>query len=122
MLNNDIPVIFSYDNTIFNRGEKLKLYKPQFESLPSYNGSSPKYNLIDYNEQGEPVSSHYMVITGIVEYSDDVKKSLSRSDGEKYETMLQISSWGRKYYVSLSFFTDRLSKFTNIMYLKNVKK
>ena len=107
MIKNNIPVIMSFDNTehkaynIFlkdNLDIELSLYTTE--------------NFIDFKEE-QCVKSHYMVITGIVEYSDDVIGL--RSDGRTFDNMLQVSSWGRKYYISSDDYTNNLSIFSNIL-------
>lgn len=67
MIQNDIPVMFSFDKTV-------QYFKNNFldsqliESLDLYISS----DLLEYEYSKYSVASHYMVITGIVEYSDDV--------------------------------------------------
>ena len=71
---------------------------------------------------GNPVSvlngGHYVTVTGVEEYST--------SDGTKI--MLEISSWGRKYYVNYDEYLEYVRKndnfyFSNILYIKKkIKK
>lgn len=56
----------------------------------------------------ETAKSHYMVITGIVEFSDDVYGIT------KHKIMYEISSWGEKYYIDAEKYLSNLSIFSNI--------
>lgn len=90
MLLNDIPVVFSY----YNNDEKLDLYVTT--------------NLMDFTA-AKTAESHYMVITGIVEFSDDVV------DITKHKTLFEVSSWGKKYYIDAEKYLSNLSPFSNIL-------
>ena len=90
MLSNDIPVVFAY----YNNDEKLDLYETT--------------NLTDFTA-AKTVESHYMVITGIVEFSDDVV------DITKHKTLFEVSSWGKKYYIDAEKYLSNLSPFSNIL-------
>ena len=72
------PVITAYDNTL--HGQELKLYKA--------------YDNIDdgvyYYNQG--ISSHYVNITALSEYSDSVK------DYTGHKTIAQISTWRQRQF------------------------
>lgn len=73
MLNNNIPVIISYDVT-----EALHLY-------------------FDYTskERYDTTQSHYMVITEIIDFSDEMSNKYNHS------TLLKVSSWGKVRYIDL---------------------
>lgn len=96
MITNDIPVIISYDKSTGN-GVELPLYKEITDTDPI-----------------TTVSSHYMIVTGILKYSDDV-------DIEKAHiscrTMLQVSSWEQKFYIPYDKYVENLSLFTNLFNL-----
>lgn len=68
-----------------------------------------KYKFVP--RKGKLVSSHYVTVTGILE------------NGVKGETMLEISSWGTKYYINYDeylYFIEKYSNpvFSNIMYIE----
>lgn len=105
MLSNDIPVIIAIGPGFF-RKNKLNFYNKQ-ENKPS---------LIF-----KPVTKtkdHYVTVTGVEEYPT--------TDGTKI--MLEISSWGRKYYVNYNEYLEYVRKndnfyFSNILYIKKkIKK
>lgn len=83
MLDNDIPVVASYDCTL--RGEKL-IYKKD------KNGVLEDYSYME---------SHYFVMTGI-----------------KENKIIQISTYGGKYFIEFDEWVKNLSYFTNILYIK----
>lgn len=90
MLNNDLPVLFSYDND-----KKLTLFK--FEN-----------NEFSYTYK-RTVESHYMVATEVIEYSKDVKKIMG------YNTLLKVATYGKTFYVDYDLYSKELGVFTNIM-------
>ena len=90
MLSNDIPVVFAY----YNNDEELDLYITT--------------NLTNFTV-AQTVKSHYMVITGIIEFSDDVV------DITKHKTLYEVSSWGKKYYIDAEKYLSNLSPFSNIL-------
>jgi len=79
MLTNNIPVIISYENSFIPNTPSLNLYT--------------KNDLI-YTPENDTMS-HYMVITGIIEYSADASKL------SKHSIMIRVSSWGEEYYIDL---------------------
>ena len=97
MVRNNIPVIFSFDNGFSD--EKLKLYTSTDEKSYSFN-------------MDDAVSSHYMAVTGIIEYSDEI------ADRIRHQRMLEISSWGKKYYIDFDEYAPFMSPFTNILYIQ----
>ena len=95
MLSNDIPVLFSVGPGFFKK-EKINLY-----TRAEHDGKS-------VFKQTSRTKDHYMIITGVLE-------------GEK--TMLEISSWGSKYYISFNEYLHYIKKndnsfFSNILYIK----
>ncbi len=95
MLSNDIPVLFSVGPGFFHK-----------DRLPLYNKTQEAGKLIFKPVQR--TKDHYMIITGVLE-------------GEK--TMLEISSWGTKYYISFDEYKKYIKKcdnylFSNILYIK----
>ena len=85
------PVVFSYNNA-----DGLKLYK--------YDESS-----MSFVQEENSVYSHYMICTGIIEFSDDVIRET------EYHNMLHISSAGREYYIDFDFYLSKMDLCTNIM-------
>lgn len=96
MLSKDIPVIFSFDHTL-GPVDKLTLYK--------------LVNSNKYETYGE-IESHYMTITGIIEYSPEAANLTGHT------TLLEVSSWGKKLYIDFEEFSQSLSLFTNILEVK----
>ena len=92
MINEDIPVVFSY-----NDNNKLQLYK----------FTNKKY----VTNGGEEVYHHYMVATGIIEYSDEVAKLIGR------KCMVRIATYGKEYYMDFDEYTPSLLD-SNIMYVQ----
>lgn len=92
MLNNDIPIPASY--YVFNKNNKLDFYVFDKDELTMRKENS--------------CTSHYFNITGIVRLKNNGKN----------EDFLIISSWGKEYYILLNKWVDKLSYFTNIMYLE----
>ena len=95
MLSNDIPVLFSVGPGFFHK-EKLPLYSKNVE------GTKLVFKPV------QRTKDHYMIITGVLE-------------GEK--TMLEISSWGKRFYISYEEYIKYIKKydnyfFSNILYIK----
>ena len=90
-IQNDKPIIFSYNNS----DSKLLLFC-QDDTNKSF-------------AYKESVESHYMICTGIIEYSEDV------SQFTRFSTMMHISSWGMEYYIDFDSYFDEMSVSTNIM-------
>lgn len=96
MINNDIPAVFSYSVTFAN---ELQLYRFVDHQFTINDGTS--------------VSGHYMVATGVIEYSDDVKNIIGR------KRILRVATYGKEYYVDYDEYAEQLSSIdTNIMYIK----
>lgn len=100
MLQKDIPVIFSYwkENHLvkFGLASKLNLYSDK--ELTQYETS---------------VMAHYMVITKIIQYSEDLQKY----NNNNLSTVLEVSSWGKRYYINYDEYASEISPFTNMMYI-----
>ncbi len=60
----------------------------------------------------EPTNGHYMTITGVIEYSNDVKDLVG------HKTMLRISTWGLERYVDYDWYAEHLEAFSNWLYIE----
>lgn len=58
------------------------------------------------------IGSHYMNITGVLEFSDDV------CDLVGFKTMLEVATYGKKYYINYDEYKNYIDLVTNIMYIK----
>ena len=94
MLEKDIPVLFSVGRNFpwIWKKDGVDLYR----KLPTLTGAGKTYG-------------HYMTITGM-------------EQDEVYVDLLQVSSWGKKYYIKWKDYEDFLNKkscalFTNILYM-----
>jgi len=100
MLNNDIPVIMSYEN------KKAPL---SFYEYSCFSGDK------DYVVARDDIDSHFWVVTGI-----ELDKN-----GKRY---LKVASWGETYYVSWDEYVDRCGNSihddvgTGVLYLNPKKK
>lgn len=98
MLENDIPVVLSIGpGLIRERKKELPLY--------SLNEPDGKPHFTQVNS----VKDHYINVTGIIETENS--------------TMLEISSWGKRYYIDYNEYRDFVRKhdnylFSNILYIK----
>lgn len=97
MLRNDIPVTLSIGP---DKKHKVNLYVP----------GEDKYSFIPPREYATEVGDHYVTVTGLI--IDDIKN----------ETWLEVSSWGRHYYINYEeymYFVDNYSNsvFSNIVYI-----
>ena len=95
MIRNNIPVIISFDNGFSD--DELNLYESNNEK---------SYQFYD------DIKSHYMTVTGIIEYSDEI------ADRIGHKRMLEISSWGKKLYFDFDEYLHYMSPFTNILYIQ----
>lgn len=86
MLNKDIPVTASY--FVFLRSRQLDFYT--YENSKLYKSTS--------------CTSHYFNIIDVVDIPEN---------DDKY---FVVSSWGKKYYIKVADWINRLSFFTNILY------
>lgn len=102
MLDNDLPIIFAIGPGFFRKNKVNLYYKEERDGKVIF----------------KPVTKtkdHYVTITGVEEYPDNDK------------TMLEISSWGRKYYVNYSEYKNYVKKndnyyFSNILYIKKISQ
>lgn len=60
----------------------------------------------------ETTNGHYMTITDVIEYSDDVKDLVG------HRTMLRISTWGLERYVDYVWYTEHFGLFSNLLYIE----
>lgn len=103
MLLNDIPIILAIGPGFFKK-EKLKFYNKIEEN------GTVKFKHVTQTKD------HYVTVTSVEEYLD-----------QKPITMLEISSWGKKYYVNYDEYKKYVKKndnyyFSNILYVKLRKK
>ena len=104
MISNDTPVIISYSNDLTI--ENIKDYFTKKESAPKLN----LYSLEGKNFiASETIGSHYMNITGVLEFSDDV------CDLVGFKTMLEVATYGKKYYINYDEYKSHIDLVTNIM-------
>lgn len=94
MIKNNIPVILSFDKG--NSDEGISIYYTD--------GAN---NFIE----SQKLSSHYVTITGIIEYSDAMANKIG------HKRMLEVSSWGEKFYIDYDEYSTFMSPFTNILYI-----
>ena len=110
MISQDMPVIISIGPGFFHKN-KLKFYR-----LEERDGKMHFRHVTDTKD-------HYVTVTGIVESSkEDVASGDVKMD-ENGIVLLEISSWGKKYYVNYSEYIDFVKKndnfyFSNILYIK----
>ncbi len=92
-IQSDQPIVFSYDES-----------KPL--SMFVLNKQTMTY------EEVSSIKSHYMICTGLVNYSDDVVQIAD------YSTMLHVSSCGKEYYIKFDDFYNERDITTNIVTVK----
>lgn len=100
MLSNDLPVILAIGPGMF-RKNKLTLYN----RIDDHSGMT-------IYKPVTKTKDHYVTVTGITEYPD-----------AEHKVMLEISSWGNKYYVNYHDYIDYVKRndnfyFSNILYIK----
>lgn len=88
--------MISYDTT-FGKYDKLNIYK----KISSYT---------DLQVDGDPISSHYMTVTKVLEINDSVNCA--------HHTILEVSTVGKKNYIDYDKYAQALNYFTNILYIK----
>ena len=93
MLNEDIPVVFSYHSMV---GQNIRLYT----SL-----ENAEKNIQTGDDKATP--SHYMTIIGLY-------KSPSQQPW-KYKYILEVVSWGEVYYIDFDEYAPTLDYFCNIL-------
>ncbi len=127
MLKNDIPVVLSIGpGLIRGRKAELSLYSIKASNLSS-EINSPNSNI----EKSAPeitkvnsVKDHYVNVTGLYNYEAKHEGNLrNKSSKSGFITMLEISSWGKKYYIDFDEYKDYVRKhdnflFSNILYIK----
>ncbi len=131
MLNNDIPVIICYSNDIeiktqmydfcnklsdkwdgFAQYYKEEKAKNNLSSLQLYVFDKSDCSFVKTDPQ---VESHYMNITGMIEFSDSVSELIGK------KTMLKIATYGKTYYIDYDEYKNDIDLFTNIMYIYKQK-
>ncbi len=106
MLNNDIPVIYS---CCVSEDNALQLYC-------FHNNYSKVFNNMEYpGKTASKIDNHYMVATGVIEYSADVEKIIGR------KTMIKTATYGKMYYVDFDEYSKKLSVVTNIFNIERSK-
>lgn len=96
MLNNDLPVVFSYYSP--DKDKPLRLY-----STLEHAKLADK----DADQNSRTPISHYMTVIGLYKYMDE--------DSTDYEYILKIVSWGKIFYVRYDDYSDNLSYVSNIL-------
>ncbi len=91
MIDNNIPILFSVGPGYMHK-ERVKLYKINV------------YNNKTVFSEDTTVKDHYMTITGIV-YGEEEKK-----------VMLELSSWGKKYYLDYDEYADYVTESDNTLF------
>ena len=120
MIDNNIPVILSFDNTHFSTIEKEKEINGKVEIY--YEKTRLKYYKSDFTNI-DSVASHYMVVTELIDCSEEISKELG------HKTMLKVSSSGIAKYIDLDEYCDLVNRIseapdspfyisTNLEYLK----
>lgn len=105
MLENDIPVIYSCNVT--GSGMPLFVFENNtFNKATFVNTDGNSYYL--------EVFSHYMVATGLLEFSSDFQNLIGK------KTMIRTATYGKEYYVDFDDYKKVLSSMdSNIMYIKD---
>lgn len=108
MLDADIPATLGVGPGFF-RKDRLGLYVTKLDK-----GGEIEYGNLRYSiKRRGTTKDHYVTVTGIIE------------DDER--TLLEISSWGRKYYIDYNEYTAYVKKcdnyiFSNILYIRKIEK
>ncbi|MBE5933033.1 MAG: hypothetical protein E7263_06415 [Lachnospiraceae bacterium] len=92
MLSNNMPVVASY--YVFNKKNKLDLY--------TYDDVENEF------KKADDIRRHYFNIVGI-----------TKRDNQE---LLIVSTWGRKYYILFQQWLEKLSLFSNILYVELEKE
>ena len=129
MLENDIPVVLSVGPCLIRgRKKELPLYSLKRQNSDDKADTVNRDKHISF-EQINSVKDHYVNVTGIYEISEDNASDTITSAGRSQErnsthtTMLEISSWGKKYYINYDEYINFVKKhdnflFSNILYIK----
>lgn len=109
MLLNDIPVLIAIGPGAFRKG-KVTLYSRNTDS----NGRV-------VFKPATKTKDHYVTVTGITETS--LADQVDKTKVEDNIVMLEISSWGKKYYVNYNEYVNYVKKndnwyFSNMLYIK----
>ena len=104
MLENDIPATFSIGPGFFHK-DRLPLYTMRLDK----NGNIEYGNLKYIIRKSGSTKDHYVTVTGMIQDDDRL--------------LLEISSWGQKFYIDYKEYTDYVKKcdnyiFSNILYIK----
>ena len=128
MLDNNIPVIISYDrNFSFTENVRDTIYdaslgtiyfylileqidKTQKEVANDILEPLKLYNLEDGNivYNNTSINSHYMVVCEDIHFSDDVLNSTDISNSR----LLKVSSWGNEYYIDFDEYCEQVNRLT----------
>lgn len=106
MLENDTPVIISYSNDLTALIGRIPLinFEPHELILYNFDGSA-------YSKSNTTVSSHFMNITAVIEYSEQAADLIG------FKTILEVSTYGKKYYINYDEYKNYIDLYTNIMYI-----
>ncbi len=120
MLDHDIPVTLSIGPCLIRgRKKELPLYTLEYQTEKSDAFSANENTGFEKNEvnfcQVNSVKDHYVNVTGIYHFKDNVENSII--------TMLEISSWGKKFYINYDEYINFVKKydnflFSNILYIR----
>lgn len=107
MLAADIPATLGIGPGFFKK-DRLGLYVMKLDKEGQFESGNLKYSL----KRKGTTKDHYVTVTGIVE--------------DEERTLLEISSWGRKYYIDFNEYTDYVKKcdnyiFSNILYIRRLE-
>ncbi|MBO4591407.1 MAG: hypothetical protein J5684_02460 [Eubacterium sp.] len=110
MLSDDIPVLIAIGPGFLRKG-KVTFYSRTFDGTRTIFKPVTK------------TKDHYVTVTGIVEASKGDK--VDNKNVEDKLVMLEISSWGKKYYVNYNEYVSYIKRydnwyFSNMLYIKRV--
>lgn len=106
MLEADTPVIISYSNDLTALIGRIPLINFEAHELILYN-----FDGSTYSKSNTSVNSHFMNITAVVEYSDQAADLIG------FKTILEVSTYGKKYYINFDEYKNYIDLYTNIMYI-----
>ena len=93
-LNKGVPVIWAMHD-FENSGKKIDDLTRVGVNFYSYTEATGEYSV-----KGNPVTSHYVTVTALYEDADETGKT---------RRLVEISSWGEKYYVDYDQYVDLVS-------------
>ena len=96
MLNDNIPVIISYN--VLSEGNEIQLYT--FD------------NELGFQKNGPNINSHFLDATSILEFSLDSAKLVG------HETMIKVGTYGKEFYIDFKQYCPRLGFTTNMLYVE----